>query len=192
MFRITQRQYEIIMQQAQACYPKETGGFLGGREDTVLGVLPEPNKFLGDRTQTYGLTNEDMERAYGFFTKHNLQYFGVYHTHPEGEAFPSEQDLKQGQKYLFIIGLKDRYNPELRAFEVVGYNQVLPVEILVINNHGITVIDIKTGRPKLSENITPTEMEILRQMINLHIAGQLEYPKYDANGWDASSFSTFA
>ena len=44
MFIITERQYSIIMKQAQACYPQETGGFLGGRENTILGILPIPNK----------------------------------------------------------------------------------------------------------------------------------------------------
>lgn len=180
------------MQQAQACYPKETGGFLGGREETVLGVLPEPNKFLGDRTQTYGLDDYDMQRAYQFFTKHNLEYFGVYHTHPQGEAFPSEQDIKQGQKYLFIIGLSERYNPELRAFQVINQKQVIPIEIQVIDNKGITVIDITTGKPMLSENVSKTEMANLAEMINAHLEGRLEYQKYEPTEWDASSFSTFA
>jgi proteasome lid subunit RPN8/RPN11 len=192
MFIITERQYNIIMQQAQACYPQETGGILGGHENTILGVLPIANKFLYDRTQTFGLTGDDIELAYKFLVKHQLEYLGVYHTHPKGVPFPSAQDLSHNQRYLFIVGLKDRYNPELRAWQVQGKN-IYAEDIKIISDEGITVIDIKTGKPKLSDNVTKEEMQRLMQMIDSWIAGkEPEYIKQGPIKWDASSFSTLA
>ncbi len=177
------------MKQAQACYPQETGGILGGRENTILGVLPMANKFLYDRTETFGLTADDVDRAYQFLVKHRLEYMGVYHTHPKGNPLPSEQDLSHRQKYLFIIGLRDRYNPELRAWRVEGKN-VYPENIKIVSNAGITVVDITSGKPKLSENVSKDKLSI---MIDNWIEGkQPEYPKFGPINWDASSFSTFA
>jgi len=192
MFIITERQYNIIMQQAQACHPQESGGILGGRDSTILGVLPIPNQFLYDRTGTFGITQDDLDRADQFLKKHSLEYLGIYHSHPKGVPYPSAQDLSHFQKYLFIIGLKDRHNPELYAWRVEN-GKVYQENIKVISDTGITVIDINTGQPKLSQNLTKEEMERLSHLINDMIAGKNpEYQRLSSLGWDASSFSTFA
>jgi len=180
------------MKQAQACYPQESGGFLGGRENTILGVLPVPNQFLYDRTETFGLTSSDLDRAHKFLVKHKLEYLGIYHSHPKGIPYPSEQDLAHNQKYLFIVGLANRYNPELYAWRVEG-KKVFPEDIKIISDVGVTVVDIKTGKPKLSENVPRAELDRIANMIDDLLAGkEPEYPKLRPTNWDASSFSTLA
>ncbi|MFA5840231.1 MAG: M67 family metallopeptidase [Candidatus Margulisiibacteriota bacterium] len=192
MFIITERQYNIIMQQAQSCYPQESGGVLGGKDNTILGVLPIINKHLYNRTEAFALSNEDIDTAHEFLNKHKLDYMGVYHSHPSGSPYPSDQDLSHNQKYLFIVGLKDRYNPELYAWRVEG-REIIAEDIKIISDVGITVIDIKTGKPKLSENATHAEMDRLANMINAFIGGfSPKYSKIAPSKWDASSFSTFA
>ncbi|MFH1684461.1 MAG: Mov34/MPN/PAD-1 family protein [Candidatus Margulisiibacteriota bacterium] len=192
MFKITERQYNIIMKQAQACYPQETGGILGGKESTILGVLPIANKVFQDRTEVFGITVEDIERANNFLIKHNLDYLGVYHTHPKGVPFPSVQDLAHNQKYLFIIGLQDRHNPELYAWRVEE-GRVYAEDIKIISDIGITVVDIATGKAKLSEYASREELDKLADMINDLIAGKKpQYPKMRPVKWDASTFSTLA
>ena len=192
MFIITERQYNIIMQQAQACYPQESGGILGGTDNKIMAVLPIANKNIYDRTKEFALWKEDTERGYAFLEKYNMQYLGIYHTHPQGVPYPSDQDLSHGQKYLFIIGLRDRYNPELRAWRCEG-KKVYQEDIKIISDQGITVIDVKTGKPKLSQNTTKEEMDRLALMINAMIEGRdPSYLKLAPSKWDASSFSTFA
>lgn len=192
MFKITERQYNIIMQQAQACYPQETGGILGGKGNTITGVLPIPNQYLYDRTENFAITSDDLDRAFAFLRKHNLEFLGVYHTHPKGVPYPSDQDLAHGQRYHFIIGLKDRYNPSLYAWRVEG-GRVYSENIKIVSDYGVTVIDIKTGKPKLGDNVKPEMMDRLANMIDDFIAGrQPEYPKLDPKNWDASTFSTMA
>lgn len=192
MFKITERQYDIIMKQAQSCYPNETGGILGGQGDTILGVLPIANKVLKNQTEVFGITAEDIERAYHFLIKHNLEYLGLYHTHPKGVPIPSAQDLAHHQRYLFIIGLEDRYNPELYAWRVEE-GKVYAENIKIISDIGITVIDVVTGKPKLSESVDREELDKLAEIIeNLILGKEPEYPKQGPINWDASSFSTQA
>ena len=192
MFIITERQYNIIMQQAQACYPQESGGFLGGRENTILGVLPVPNKNLYDRTETFALSSDDIDTAYRFLVKHKLEYLGVYHSHPRGIPYPSEQDLAHHQKYLFIVGLQDRYNPDLYAWRVEN-GKVYQEDIKIVSDYGITVVDIKTGKPQLSQGADRGQMDQLAEMIDQMIEGRCpDYPKLDPKSWDAGSFSTLA
>jgi proteasome lid subunit RPN8/RPN11 len=179
MFIITERQYNIIMQQAQACYPQESGGFLGGRGNTI-------------RTETFALADTDIDTAYRFLIKHKLEYLGVYHSHPRGIPYPSEQDLAHHQKYLFIVGLQDRYNPDLYAWRVEN-GKVVQEDIKVVSDYGVTVIDIKTGQPKLSEGSNHNQLDRLAEMIDQMVDGKSPvYPKLDPTKWDAGSFSTLA
>ena len=192
MFKITEHQYNIIMKQAQSCYPQETGGILGGKENTILGVLPIANKVLQNRTEVFAITTEDLERANNFLRKHRLDYLGIYHTHPRGVPYPSAQDLAHNQKYLFIIGLQDRRNPELYGWRVEN-GRVYAEDIKVVSDIGATVIDIRTGKPKLSENIPDFELAKLTQMIDDWISGkEPEYAKKGPVKGDAGSFSTLA
>jgi len=190
MFKITQRQYDIIMQQAQTAFPNECGGILGGKENTILGVLPILNKDWNNPKQTFGLTGEDFERADLFLKKHDLEFLGVYHSHPKGVPFPSEQDLSHNMKHQFIIGLRDRYNPELAAFTIDG-NNLIQEPIKVIDDIGTTVIDVRTGHRKLSENAMQDEMDRLSNMIQDIIYHRSRYDKMQPL-WDDSTFSTLA
>ena len=192
MFIITERQYNIIMKQCQSSYPQETGGILGGKDNTILGVLPIANKVLDKQDETFGLSAEDLERAYQFLVKHKLEYLGIYHSHPKGIPLPSEQDLAHRQKYLFIVGLQNRYNPELYAWRIEN-GKIYQEDIKIISDIGVTVIDIRTGKPKLSENLHPEEMDRLANMIDDWIAGKEPfYRRLWPKNWDASTFSTFA
>ena len=72
-------------------------------------------------------------------------------------------------------------------------NKVYSENIKIISDIGVTVIDIHTGKPKLSENASKTEMDRIANMIDDLIAGkEPEYPKMGPIKWDASSFSTLA
>ncbi len=196
MFTITQHQYDLIMQQSQENFPYETGGILCGSEDGVIkGVMPLYNLADGDQKRQFGITNEDILRGHEFAKKHGLVYFGVYHTHPRGIAYPSDEDLSHNQRYLFIISLRDRYNPEFAAYTTLPGKRVIPEEINVINNNGITVLDITTGKPKLSQNATQEEMDKLNKLIHAILEEQIKYPKFQPkNKFESyrSSFNTEA
>jgi len=191
MFKITRHQYDLIMHHVQSCYPQEAGGILGGKGDLILGVLPIPNKFLYDRTEVFAITGDDIDRGFAFLRQHDLEYLGVYHSHPKGALYPSEEDLKHNQKYHFIVSLADRYNPEFVAFEIEK-GKTIPVPIQVVSDKGFTVLDLHPERSKLSQAAPPDELVKLADMINKMILGEeIEYPKMPPT-WDASTFSTEA
>jgi proteasome lid subunit RPN8/RPN11 len=196
MFTITERQYDLIMNQAQENFPYETGGILCGTKDNVItGVLPLYNLADGDQTKQFGITSDDILRGHEFAKKHGLIFFGIYHTHPRGIAYPSDEDLSHNQRCLFIISLRDRYNPEFAAYSISPGRQVVREDIQIINNTGVTIIDIHTGNPKLSENVTAETMEKLHDMIDNIIEYKQKYPKLSPkNKFEAhrSNFNTEA
>jgi len=190
---ITERQYEIIIRQAIENLPRESGGFLGGSEDMVKGVLPMYNKTAGDSTHTFTLESDDILRAHQFFEKHGLEYYGVYHSHPKGLPEPSDQDLRNIQKLMFIIGLANPEDPILNAFEIYGRNYIR-IPFKIVNNNGITVLDLKANQNKISQTSFFQEGVKLHQMYTDIINEKIKYQKLaPINPFQKNSeFSTIA
>lgn len=140
-FRISNRHYSIILKQAQDNLPQESGGFLGGKDFLIQAILPVFNQHLFNKTNTYSITGEDIERAHRFFAKHQLDYYGVYHTHPKGIPYPSHQDISTGHKYHFIVGLQNPENPIFCAYEIKGLTPV-QVPLVVISDKAFSILDI--------------------------------------------------
>jgi len=195
-FSITQRHYDIIIEQAQVNYPQECGGFLGGTDRDIKAILPVFNQHLFVKTDTYAVTQDDVMRAHEFFDKHSLSYFGMYHTHPKGSAIPSKQDLSHIQNYMFIISLRIRDNPDFAAFVITGKNyKRVPLNILT---GPIKVVDIHEGSPQPIP--TPgkrgdliDEVHHLNSLYRAIARNEAKYPKLaPKKGDDQSAFSTFA
>jgi proteasome lid subunit RPN8/RPN11 len=190
MFTITKRQYDLIMHQAQACYPQESGGILGGREGIILGILPVHNKFLYDRTGTFGMDAGDLERGHEFLAKHKLDYYGIYHSHPKGIPYPSKEDMSHGQKFIFIIGLADRHDPGLYAWQV-EHNDVTPVPVKIVDESLVEKMYLSPSKPKLADSAPKDELSRLKNIISDILNGKVEYKK-EKPKWDSSHFSTLA
>jgi len=192
LFKITQRQYEIIIRQALENLPCESGGFLGGSDDMIKGVFPVYNQHLGDSTSTFEISSEDLERAHRFFQKHQLDYYGVYHTHPKGLPEPSLQDLKNNQRFLFIIGLRNPQDPVFAAYQATGLHaERIPIQ--VVDNKGVTVLDLHKGQSKLSESNIVFEAQRLQNVYEDILHERAIYPKLKPiSPFDTSQFSTIA
>lgn len=197
-FKITRRHYDIVIKQARMNLPQECGGFFGGSNHTISAILPQFNQHLEDKTGTFAVTNEDILRAHAFFEKNNLEYFGIYHTHPKGTADPSAQDLKHIQKYMFIISMRVPDHPDFAAYFVKGrdYRRV-PLEIIEHSD----VVDIHTGKPSKKAELPKDkvgnlhqESDRLQTQLGQYISGKkINYEKQKTNPLNQNSdFSTLA
>ena len=197
VFRITERHYKIITDQAVQNLPEECGGFLGGRDHQIMAIQPIFNQHLYNRTDTFSFTAEDIERAQRFFKKHDMDYYGLYHSHPSGVAYPSKQDISTGHKYHFIIALSSADDIEMRAWEVVN-RQPQPVPLQIVSDKEFSSIDIH------NDSASPRNAYQGRNRNMIDEAGDLsqkiqnikdEKPTYERNepiNWQDSDFSTLA
>ena len=202
-FSITERHYNIILDQVKNNYPYESGGFIGGKDHVISAIYPVMNQDISNKTDVFSIFPEDIERAHLFFNKHGLKYYGTYHSHPKGAAIPSEQDLSHIQKYLFIISLRDFENPDFAAFRTTGHKQAERVPLRILSNSQFSVKDIKGDAPKktLDGFYMPTggtdydDHEKLNENINrLFHDGKGQYSKEKRNDLldDSGDFSTLA
>jgi proteasome lid subunit RPN8/RPN11 len=197
-FRITQRHYDIIIKQALTNYPQESGGFLGGKDFVIQGILPTFNQYLFNKTDTFGVNSEDFLRAHEFFKKHGMSNYGVYHTHPNAVAYPSKQDIATGQKYHFIVGLRDPKKPEFLAYEIINKKPV-SIPLIIVEDKHFSVVDIHhhnaeaTPRPlpNLIKRDPASEAAMLHQMMENIKQDKKKYQKLNPLN-TGSDFSTLA
>jgi len=99
-----------IRQHGADTYPEEGCGFLlgtvtDGGENRVTDLRRAENRQDERRTRRYQLTAEDYRAADEAARKRDLDVVGVYHSHPDHPARPSETDLKEATfpGYTYVI-----------------------------------------------------------------------------------------
>ena len=199
-FSITKRHYDIIIEQVQKNYPYESGGFIGGKDLQVTAIFPVMNQDISNKTDVFAIYPQDIERAHLFFEKHGLEYYGTYHSHPKGEAIPSQQDLTHIQKYLFIISLRNFNQPDFAAYKVTGHQQAERVPLTVVSDNDFSVKDIHSkGETKTSDGLvipsgTPdfNNTSLLNQQLDDVFNKSANYKKETRDFDEGGDFSTLA
>ncbi|MGC6367253.1 MAG: Mov34/MPN/PAD-1 family protein [Candidatus Marinamargulisbacteria bacterium] len=198
-FSITERHYNIIIDQVKKNYPYESGGFVGGKDGLITAIFPVLNQDISNKTDVFAIYPQDIERAHLFFDKHGLTYYGTYHSHPKGEAIPSQQDLTHIQKYLFIISLKNFNSPDFAAYKVVGHQKADRIPLKVVSDTSFDVKDIHNKTTKGTDDlVVPTgtpdfhNTQQLNEQVNNLFEGRSSYQRSARDFDDSGDFSTLA
>jgi len=119
--RLTRSQFEQILAQARAEAPHECCGLLLGRGDAVEEVFAGRNVDETPRTR-YVMDPRDQLRAFRLMDERGWDLVGIYHSHPQTEAYPSETDksraLYPDARYM-IVSLRKPAAPAVRAFRLL-------------------------------------------------------------------------
>ncbi len=93
---------------AKATYPNECcGAMLGSIQEgkkVVRVALPLRNSYEGRQETRYELRPEDLLQADREARSHQMDLVGIYHSHPDCDAYFSETDLKNSCPwYSFVV-----------------------------------------------------------------------------------------
>lgn len=103
---ITDEAFEVMIQDAENAYPEECCGFFYGQEHgnrLVTKAVPVINSKEGDKRRRFEISPKDYLKAEQYALASELKLLGVYHSHPDHPAKPSEHDLKQAVTYFSYI-----------------------------------------------------------------------------------------
>ncbi|HZB14536.1 MAG TPA: M67 family metallopeptidase [Chryseolinea sp.] len=103
--------YPIIANQMKAAVQfsdEECCGFLFGQEEnsdlrTITAMMTAKNISSLDRRSTFEISPQDYMDAESFAVQHHLKLLGVYHTHHETPAIPSEFDRIAAHPYFSYV-----------------------------------------------------------------------------------------
>ncbi len=109
MIRIQPDAWEAMVAHARQAYPNECcGAMLGSIEPdsgkTVTEAMPLRNAFEGSQTTRYELRPEDLLAADQAARKRQMDLIGIYHSHPDCDAYFSKTDLQNSCPwYSFLV-----------------------------------------------------------------------------------------
>ncbi|MCY7275004.1 MAG: M67 family metallopeptidase [Phormidesmis sp. CAN_BIN44] len=122
VLKLDSRHLQTIAAHAESTYPEECCGLLLGTVDstgtTIVAIKSTENAWNADaihigesfnKTRRYEISPEFMLAAMREGRDRNLTIVGIYHSHPDHPAVPSECDRQQAwQHYSYVIVSVDR------------------------------------------------------------------------------------
>jgi proteasome lid subunit RPN8/RPN11 len=108
MIRIESEPWAAMVAHARETYPNECcGAMLGTVDDetkTVRQAMPLRNAFEGAQAARYELRPEDLLAADKAARERKMDLIGIYHSHPDCDAYFSQTDLKNSCPwYSFVV-----------------------------------------------------------------------------------------
>ncbi len=108
MIRVETGAWEVMVEHAQATFPNECCGAMIGSADgdtkSVMVAIPLVNAFDGEQAARYELRPEDLLKADREARNRGLDLIGIYHSHPDCDAYFSATDLKNSCPwYSFVV-----------------------------------------------------------------------------------------
>lgn len=108
MIEIEREPWHAMVAHAEKIYPNECCGAMLGKSNgttkTVTTAVPLDNAFEGAQADRYELRPADLLAADKAARERGLDLIGIFHSHPDCDAYFSETDLKNSCPwYSFVI-----------------------------------------------------------------------------------------
>ena len=124
MLVIEQKPLDEMYQDALRSFPDECCGFFFGneigKERIITNILTVDNSKEGDKKRRFEIAPKDYMNAEKFADENELQLLGVYHSHPNHPAVPSEHDRIAAQPYFsyIIISVIEKQIADIRSWQL--------------------------------------------------------------------------
>jgi proteasome lid subunit RPN8/RPN11 len=107
MIQIEPQALDTMVDDALSTFPDECCGFFFGREEgeerLVTQVQVVHNAKEGDKRRRYEISPRDYLKAEATANEQGLTLLGVYHSHPNHPAVPSETDRLSAQPFFSYL-----------------------------------------------------------------------------------------
>lgn len=132
--------YDEIIAHLRAAYPNEGAGLLLGNETDsgkkALTIVPFENRFaLDQQHHRYLITAEDMLAGETAASENGMDVLGVYHSHPDHPAEPSNYDRESATwpwySYL-IVSVQNQHTATARCWRLTDDRSQFNEEELLI------------------------------------------------------------
>ncbi len=108
MIEIELSPWQAMIIHAERTYPNECCGAMLGHTKSekklVTEAIPLENAYAGGQGERYELRPADLQRAESEARTRGLDLIGIFHSHPDCDAYFSETDLKNSCPwYSFVV-----------------------------------------------------------------------------------------
>ncbi len=120
MLRIVRDAAEKVRENARASYPNECCGLLLGKEGVVLEAVKVKNINTERAQDRYEIDPREFLMVEKEAAKRGLAVIGIYHSHPDHPAEPSEFDRTRAwpEYFYLIVGVRGGRETEVRCWRL--------------------------------------------------------------------------
>lgn len=145
--RISTEVMNSMKQHAEEEYPHECCGFLFGREQHERHITHSNravNQSEGDHRRRFRIDPFEYREAEQFAVENGLELLGIYHSHPDHPARPSEHDLSVAMPFFsyIILSVERGQTVDVRSWIL---NEERKFEEEKIEKHSFIKLDSKNS-----------------------------------------------
>lgn len=124
MIQLSQDVIQKMKEHAIRDYPNECCGFFFGSVTDegkwIDRSIQVKNNKKGDQRRRFEIAAEDYMQGEAYSEQFNTVFAGIYHSHPNHPAIPSEHDRKQAMPFFsyIIISVTDMQVNEVRSWKL--------------------------------------------------------------------------
>ena len=123
---LKQSDKKILAQYSENQKPNEACAILFGKEDEVLDIFFTDN--IEESPINFTISNEQLIEAYKIAEDQNVEIVGIFHSHPNSDAFPSNTDKKFMQSNPVAWLIYSGANRDFRAYFLESEIKEIPIE----------------------------------------------------------------
>src|SRR5579863_8231547 len=105
MIRIEKSAWDVMVSHAEQTYPKEGCGAMLGSDQTVREAVPLPNAYAGPQEDFFTIAPDDLIHADQHARENGLEIVGIFHSHPDCDAYFSKRDLEHSCSWFSYVVL---------------------------------------------------------------------------------------
>ncbi len=105
MIRIEKPAWDTMVSHAESTFPKECCGVMVGLDGVVEEAVPLPNSYTGPQEDFFVMDPKDLHRVDRQAREKGLDVLGVFHSHPNCDAYFSKRDLEHSCPWFSYVVL---------------------------------------------------------------------------------------
>ncbi len=117
---------KILTEHAENEKPNESCAILFGKNDTVSEVFLTKN--IEESPVNFTISNEQLIEGYKIAEEKKVDVIGIFHSHPNSEAYPSNTDKKFMQSNPVAWIIYSGVNKDFRAYFLESEIKEIPIK----------------------------------------------------------------
>jgi len=117
---------KILSEYSENQKPNESCAILFGNDDKVLDLFLTEN--IEKSPVTFTISNEQLIEGYKMAEEKKMQVIGIFHSHPDSDAYPSNTDKKFMQSNPVAWIIYSGINKNFRAYFLESDIVEIPIE----------------------------------------------------------------
>jgi proteasome lid subunit RPN8/RPN11 len=104
MIKINKSAWDTMVSHVESTFPKEGCGLMIGSDGVVEQAVPLPNSYSGPQEDFFVIDPKDLHRVDRESRAKGLDVLGVFHSHPDCDAYFSKRDLEHSCPwYSYVV-----------------------------------------------------------------------------------------